>query len=282
MIMICIILSPLFYNNLLREGYSSYKADSLKLDSLIQIMQHNLDSMVKASNTMKLTGDTVFPFNPNEVSYTQMISLGFDSIIARRIIKFRNSYGIFHEKKDLLRIYNLPESLYFRLEDHISLPESREKLKPEYGITNILMKDPVNHHVIEKAYLNINLADTNDLKTVKGIGSVLSARIIKYRDLLGGYSNIDQLDDVYGLYGSSLDNIKSVAFVDSLFIPERISINFSEWKDLAGHPYINSKMANDIINLRSAKGFLKGMDDLKEISYLNDSILERLLPYFDF
>ena len=129
---------------------------------------------------------------------------------------------------------------------------------------------------------DINLADTSQLMILYGIGHVLSNRIIKYRELLGGYSNIDQLNDVYGLKGRSLELLKSVVFIDSLFIPEKIEMNFSDWEDMVKHPYINSQLANDILKLRSDKGYLKNIDQLLEIPYMNDSILGRIEPYVKF
>jgi len=277
---ICIILSPLLYNNLFRGGYTSCLEDSLKLDSILQILLKNQDSLKAAMDPIRK--DTLFFFNPNEITYPQMILLGFDSILAQRVVKFRNSKGRFYVKRDLLKIYGLTEELYTRLADFISLPDTIVQKKRRYDNSRIKAKGPVSDGRTELASLNINVADTNDLKRISGIGSVLSGRIIKYRDLLGGYSNINQLVDVYGLKGRSLENLKSIVYVDSLFIPEKIRINFSEWEELVRHPYINSQMANDIINLRSEKGYLNNMHDLEDISYLNDSVLSQLEPYLEF
>ena len=117
---------------------------------------------------------------------------------------------------------------------------------------------------------------------VVGIGHILSNRIIKYRDLLGGFSNIDQLNDVYGLQGKSLENLKSVVYIDSLFIPKKIKINFSDWEEMVKHPYINSRLANDLLDLRSNKGYMNRIDQLRDIPYLSDSILSRIEPYIEF
>jgi competence ComEA-like helix-hairpin-helix protein len=279
---ICIILSPLAYHHLFRSGYTSYVSDSLKLDSCLQILHRKADSLEAISNDQLQDRDTLFVFNPNEISYQQMILLGFDTVLAHRILKYRANKGRFFIKKDLLKIYGLPESLYSRLVDYISLPDSNVKIK--LGQKNMVYKENNDRKdtLIKQTLVNINFADTSDLKRINGIGSVLSMRIIKYRDLLGGYSNIHQLDDVYGLKGKSLENIKAIVYVDSLFVPEKIRINFSEWEELVRHPYISSNLANDIIKLRSVKGFLNNADDLKNIPYLNDSILHRLLPYLEF
>ncbi|MEM9858315.1 MAG: helix-hairpin-helix domain-containing protein, partial [Bacteroidota bacterium] len=48
------------------------------------------------------------------------------------------------------------------------------------------------------ARFDINEADTTQLKQLKGIGSVFSRRILKYRKLLGGFVTSDQLSEVYG------------------------------------------------------------------------------------
>jgi len=46
---------------------------------------------------------------------------------------------------------------------------------------------------------DLNLAKADDLLPIYGIGPVLSQRIIKYRDALGGFKQESQLYKVYGL-----------------------------------------------------------------------------------
>ena len=282
LLLVLIILSPSVYKNIFKGEYTSYDADSLLLDSLIRIFENIPVSGRTAGSIEQVQKDTVFSFNPNEITFHQMIVLGFDSIIAKRIIKFRNSGGEFKIKKDLLRIYDLPEILYTKLEDYISLPDTTEISTYKSQRNLVYTIDSIPEQKIEMTLFNINDVDTSDLMTIPGIGRILSKRIIKYRDLLGGYSNINQLNDVYGLNGRSLSNIKSAVYVDSVFIPERIRVNFCEWGEFVQHPYVDSRLAKDIIQLRSTKGFIKGIHDLKDIPYLSDSILNRLSPYFEF
>lgn len=281
-ILIIVLLSPLVYNQFLYSGYMNYRLDSLKLDSLIHIYEENLKNITTENQEISTIPDTIFPFNPNTVSFGEMILLGFDSVIGRRIMKYRNRNGQFFVKRDILRIYDFPESLYNDLEDYIVIPDGN----PEEHHDQVQTKGRTGNVREKKSApqmkFNINLADTNQLMILKGIGSILSNRIIKYRDLLGGYSNIDQLNDVYGLKGKALELIKSVVFVDSLFIPEKIEINFSGWEEMVRHPYINSQLANDILNLRSDEGYLKNIDQLREIHYMNDSILRCIEPYVKF
>ena len=284
------IMSPLLYRSLLKKEYSSWQADSLRLDSLIGLMSMSpvdqRDHGGKDGNQ-----DSIFGFDPNYITFHQMILLGIDTLIARRILKFRDRGGSFVTKEDLLRIYDLPDSMYERLRYHIQLPEriivaqnsSRTDRSNVYD--RISLRDSTvvkGSDIPENVSLDINAADTGDFMKIRGIGPVLSRRIIKYRELLGGYFNIGQLDSVYGLKGEVLQYLKSVAYIDSLFKPVTIQINYGTWKELVRHPYVNSQLANDIINLRSEKGYLKDVDDLKSLPNMRDSLLVRLRPYLEF
>ena len=281
-IMIIILLSPLIYNNFMYNRYSNYKIDSLKLDSLIDIYEKNLKHTRSEKQQVTAILDSLFSFNPNTVSFEQMILLGFDSIIARRISKYRNNKGQFIIKKDLLKIYDFPKDLYKDIVDYILLPEMIPEKQQALPHTATMVKSIKTDNKIIHKRIDINVADTNQLIQLNGIGRILSKRIIKYRDLLGGYSNIDQLDDVYGLKGKSLEILKSAVYIDSLFTPKKIEINFSVWEEMVKHPYINSQLANDLLNLRSNKGYLNTIDQLRDIPYLNDSILRRIEPYIEF
>lgn len=55
--------------------------------------------------------------------------------------------------------------------------------------------------------IELNSADTTELKRLRGIGSVLSSRIVKYRARLGGFSSVEQLKDVYGLSEETYNSI---------------------------------------------------------------------------
>jgi competence protein ComEA len=57
----------------------------------------------------------------------------------------------------------------------------------------------------ETDLININTADADELKKLKGIGDGLAARIIEYREKYGDFTSIDELKEVSGV-GESLFN----------------------------------------------------------------------------
>lgn len=129
---------------------------------------------------------------------------------------------------------------------------------------------------------NINEVDTVALKKIRGIGSVLSARIVKYRDLLGGFVNTSQYREVYGLKDSIVWALDSLALIDEKFQPERININLvSEW-GLSKHPYINKTQARALINYKNQHGDFKSLKELFKVKLLDSATVFRLSPYLNY
>ncbi|MDR0798158.1 MAG: helix-hairpin-helix domain-containing protein, partial [Dysgonamonadaceae bacterium] len=48
--------------------------------------------------------------------------------------------------------------------------------------------------------VELNSCDTAQLMKIPSIGSSFAKRIVSYRNLLGGYTRVDQLQEVYGMY----------------------------------------------------------------------------------
>ena len=80
---------------------------------------------------------------------------------------------------------------------------------------------------------------------VPGIGSVFAKRIIKYRDLLGGFYSVEQLGEVYGIDEERYEAMKSWFSVDPSVI-SHLFVNQLSAKELASHPYVSYKQARII------------------------------------
>lgn len=65
-----------------------------------------------------------------------------------------------------------------------------------------------------QARVNLNAASADELETLPGVGKVLAQRILDYRAEIGGFTRIDQLDDVRGIGEKTLAKIKPCAFID--------------------------------------------------------------------
>jgi|GEM_PF-634023 len=128
--------------------------------------------------------------------------------------------------------------------------------------------------------ISINETDSTELRILDGIGPVLSSRIIQYRDRLGGFHNMNQLLEVYGVKPALVSKIIDRINFDGAIT--QININTVQVKELVKHPYFDYPTANIFINYRSHHGDFKSIDDVKKIRVIKDYWLEETAPYFDF
>lgn len=115
------------------------------------------------------------------------------------------------------RIYHTPGSPYYDQTDiDVSIGErwfcsEREARaagwRPPSG-------DPATPSSECQARVNLNAASADELERLPGIGEVLAQRIVDYRATIGGFTHIEQLDDVYGIGPKTLAKIKPCAFID--------------------------------------------------------------------
>lgn len=62
--------------------------------------------------------------------------------------------------------------------------------------------------------IGLNSASSEDLQSIPGIGEELAARIINYREGIGKFDNIDELDNIEGIGKKKLDNIRTISNLD--------------------------------------------------------------------
>ncbi len=124
---------------------------------------------------------------------------------------------------------------------------------------------------------DLNVVSALELQKVKGIGKVLSERILKFRDKLGGFYSSEQLYQVYGLDSTAVLKIqKSTSLIANLI---KIDVNMSNYKDLNSHPYISWQDASAISKLRREKIFLSKEDI---IGVLDSVVYEKIEPYLGY
>ncbi|MGB4293277.1 MAG: helix-hairpin-helix domain-containing protein [Bacteroidales bacterium] len=132
-----------------------------------------------------------------------------------------------------------------------------------------------------KAMIDLNLADSMELVRLPGIGPVLASRIIKYRNLLGGYVSTSQLGEVYGITDSLCRRLLPVLTADTSAV-RKIYINIPGFDRSLRHPYISKDEADAINELRGSGYFFKSVDDLVDKNIFSREKARKLKCYIDF
>lgn len=128
--------------------------------------------------------------------------------------------------------------------------------------------------------VDINSADTTALKTIPGIGSAYAARIVKYRNSLGGFVSKYQLKEIWGMTDELYEQITPYTAIEKT--PKRLKINTLSLDELKKHPYISYKQAKVIVDIRTRKGNIKSMNRLSLLDEFSEKDIKRLSPYISF
>ncbi len=211
-------------------------------------------------------------FDPNKGSVEELLDGGVPKFLAERIAKYRSKGGRFQEPQDLRKIYGMTDSLYSSIENYITISKTT-KNKDSSGFVKINR----TRLELDKISIEINTATPEELQQIRGIGPILSKRIIKYRDILGGFHSFEQLKEVYGLKVETIGVILDQVTISNQV--NHITINTDSIKHLAKHPYIDFNLARAIVNYRKVHGEYQSSDELLEIKVMNDSLYQRLSPY---
>lgn len=126
------------------------------------------------------------------------------------------------------------------------------------------------------ATIDLNTADTTLLKRVPGIGSSFARRIVKYRELLGGYYVVEQLQEVYGMDRERYNAIYPYFTVGTAVRPLTLTID-----SISYHPYLSWRHKRALRRLLEAEQPLDWSHLMATGDFTRDDSL-RLAPYMPF
>ena len=212
-----------------------------------------------------------FVFDPNTLPKEGWISMGFSEKQAQTLDNYRKSGARFYKKEDLKRVFFITDSYYIQLEPYILIEEKECKRV----VDSVNIDETISHRI---TLLDLNTADTADLVKLRGIGSVFSRRIVKYRNLLGGFYKKEQLLEVYGFNDEVYNKISSYVFVDTVEIT-RININTATINELNKHPYLDYYKSKAIVKYREVVGSFSSVEDLLMVSIIDENTFEKVKPY---
>lgn len=272
-----LVSEPLWHWYVSRQPVD-YSASRALLDSITAQWeispQDEMDENIYDTTALSPAVVRLFTFNPNLATVQELRTLGFSRAISLRIVHYVQKGGTFKIKQDLLKIYGLDTTLYNKLYSFVDLPETKEvATKNSEYLARTFSRSGLAPR------FDLNVADTIQLKSIFGIGDRLSARIVNYRRVLGGFVISDQVREVYGLDSAVVERLLGASFINDGFQPVRININKADEATLAAHPYIRKTAASAIVTYRFQHGEFTGLDDLRKIHALDIKTIQKIAPY---
>lgn len=228
------------------------------------------------------------PFYPDSLSVNEWKDLGFSTKQAETILSFKKAIGGFHSEEELLKCFVIDstdirlwgDALLFNQANIAQKEDARNKQNSSKTISNKEQENSYSYpKKVKVPHLEINSADSTELIMLPGIGPITAGRIIRFRDLLGGFYSIEQLREVWGIREENLQKAIEYLSVDPALIVKPC-INDIDEQTLSDHPYIRPKIAKIIVNYRKQHGPFKSIKDMKNCVVVTDSIYGKIEAYF--
>jgi competence protein ComEA len=215
--------------------------------------------------------------DPNKMDYYDWRFYGLDFKLINRIISYRLNGGYFNKVEDLRKIYGLNDSIFNSLQN-LKVSSSKRKKNNHFQAYENPNKEEEKKQI---KTVSINFCDSIDLQKIPQIGPVRASRIIRFREILGGFHSKSQYSQIFGLDSLSLLSLKNHTELDLSKI-RKININSSEINDLSKHPYLNKKLSKIIVNYRNQHGSFKNVEDLRKIRIIDSIKIADIRPYIRF
>lgn len=235
-----------------------YKIEFLEEDSLqrdtvqTEVFNQSTEENIIPSNSNALT-----PFYPDSLSASDWMKLDFSRKQADVIVNFRNSSGGFKKAEDLKKVYVISDEKFEELLPYMLFSNQKPRI----------------------AVFDLNTASAEQLKEIKGVGEVLSKRIVKYRESIGGFDSYMDLEKVYGLDSDVIQEIKSSTTLSPKEIAT-VNINDASKNQLLDLPHIDFEIVSLILKERDQTR-IKNLNFIPS-DLLSDKEKDELNKYLEF
>jgi DNA uptake protein ComE-like DNA-binding protein len=215
-----------------------------------------LNEKIDSLKLLKLDSKKKYPFNPNFITDEKGYALGMSVAEIDRLLAFRNEHKWVNSSREFKEVTKVSDSLLEVLCPLFLFPTKNNPKK----ITSAKLR--VHKNIVKKG---INKTTTMELRKIYGIGKKLSARIIKYRNRLGGFSQMSQLHEVYGLESKVVTEIDKYYKVVEPPILEKQNLNTASFKEILSIVYMDYPTTKLLFRYRDSVGELKNLEEIKKI-----------------
>ncbi len=187
---------------------------------------------------------------------------------AEVLVSQRDYNGGFHSLEELRDIvYVIDDASAERLFRYAIFPE-RKEVAPIAAVQS-------------SKIIDLNRADSAELRSVRGIGERSVAAILDYRSRLGGFHSAEQLTEIRAITESNYEKIITQITCNNYDIT-KIRVNFANAKQLADHPYISKVSERRWQSIKQMKGGWSRIEEMIEDKIFTHEEAQRVLPYLDF
>lgn len=168
-----------------------------------------------------------------------------------------------------------------------SLEAARAQSRHDYSRPwSVRDTNPKNGRSVKKPMydivkLDLNRCDTGDIVVVPLFGSKRAARLVEYRERLGGFYSLAQVREVFVLQDMDISHMEKYFYVNAGDV-RKINVNTATYKEMVSHPYFDAYLTKTILHYREQHGAIHSLEELQQVTHAYPELMEKLRHYVVF
>jgi len=229
-------------------------------------------------------------FNPNTVDSLTLVACGLESWKVHTFLRYRAAGKQFYSEGDLLDTYGWQADdvrklrPYLRFGERMSGTAYSSAASPRNCLRTASVDLPTNESTIPHrdkfethTFVDLNTADTALLQRIPGIGTYYASQIVRLRERLGGYNEVEQVREIRDFPDEAIEWFRVLPSP-----PIRKLSLTADIPTLGRHPYIGYSRARALHQYQHLYGAIKDSTALAATRIFSAAELKQLLPYIAF
>lgn len=229
-------------------------------------------------------------FDPNMVDSLTLVGFGLRSGQVKALLNYRRAGGKFRTPESISKLYGWSNEDVERLLPYVYIGE---EFKVNYmtgkrtATNRVAENEEKDTATVRRQYssdkfqtlmkVDPNTADSATLRRIPGIGFYISRSIIRYRERLGGFYNVEQLCEIKIFSPELLEWFEISSPNINTF-----NINEASFQKLNSHPYISYEQTRELLKYIRLYGKIKDREQLGTTHIFTEEEMEKLAPYITF
>ena len=213
--------------------------------------------------------DTLFTFDPNTVTYNELLLLGFDKRTAVGIIKYRTAGKVFGIAEEFALCYGVSDEMFARVRPYIRIG-SEYATKPKVAIADSMRSRPKRFSPRPFEKFKIDTVGVEYLRLV-GFSTRQAEALIEYRNRGKGIFSMNELRDCFAVSKEMADSLEHFVIL-SIRNPHEglIEINAADSATLRKVRGIGAKTVVAVMEYRRLLGGFVRKEQISELKCVTE------------
>ena len=229
-----------------------------------------------ATTTTTEQRDTLFFFDPNTVTYDELLLLGFDKRTAVGIIKYRTAGKVFGIAEEFALCYGVTDSMFSRVRPYIKIGKKFATRPANHNANTIRTTRPSRFSPRPFEKFKIDTVGVEYLRLI-GFSTRQAEALIEYRKRGGGIFSMNELRDCYAVSEEMADSLSRFVILSERNPHDGlIEINSADSATLRQVRGIGAKTVVAVLQYRKLLGGFARKEQISELKCVTKENFDKI------